>query len=168
MSVQSEITRLETAKASIVAAIEGKGVTVPSGAKLDALAALIESIEAGGGGSGGLPSPFTNITTGTFRLASLSYANAYPITHGLGVAPKVFLIFTDEPGSYSGGAINHLSYIDDANTYVTKILGYANQKNNVAGWTTRDKVLVDENTFTFNESAYYFGTKKTYRWVAIG
>ena len=45
MSVQSEITRLETAKASIVAAIESKGVTVPDGAKLSDLAALINSIK---------------------------------------------------------------------------------------------------------------------------
>ena len=36
--------------ASIVAAIEGKGVTVPDGTLLDGMAALIESIEAGGGG----------------------------------------------------------------------------------------------------------------------
>ena len=33
---------------SIVAAIEGKGVTVPDGTKLDGLAALIESIQTGG------------------------------------------------------------------------------------------------------------------------
>lgn len=45
MSVQSEITRLETAKATIIAAIEGKGVDVPSGAKLSDLAALINSIK---------------------------------------------------------------------------------------------------------------------------
>lgn len=35
--------------ASIVAAIEGKGVTVPDGTLLDGMASLIESIEAGGG-----------------------------------------------------------------------------------------------------------------------
>ena len=34
--------------ASIVAAVEGKGVTVPDGTKLDGLAALIESIQTGG------------------------------------------------------------------------------------------------------------------------
>ena len=45
MSVQSEITRLETAKAAIIAAIEGKSVDVPSGAKLSDLAALINSIK---------------------------------------------------------------------------------------------------------------------------
>ena len=53
MSVQSEITRLENAKAAIKAAIEGKGVTVPEATRLDGMAALIESIEAGGGGGGG-------------------------------------------------------------------------------------------------------------------
>ena len=49
MSIQSELTRLTNAKAAIQTAIEGKGVTVPSGTLLDGMAALIESIEAGGG-----------------------------------------------------------------------------------------------------------------------
>ena len=50
MSIQTELTRLTNAKAAIQTAIEGKGVTVPSGTLLDGMAALIESIEAGGGG----------------------------------------------------------------------------------------------------------------------
>lgn len=49
MSISSEVTRITNAKADIRAAIEGKGVTVPDGTKLDGMAALIESIEAGGG-----------------------------------------------------------------------------------------------------------------------
>lgn len=48
MSVQSEITRMQNAKAAIKAAIEGKGVTVPDGTLLDGMASLIDSIEAGG------------------------------------------------------------------------------------------------------------------------
>ena len=48
MSIQSEITRLETAKSDIATAITNKGVTVPSGTKLDGMAALIGSIESGG------------------------------------------------------------------------------------------------------------------------
>lgn len=51
MSIQSEITRLTDAKAAIKTAIEGKGVTVPSGTLLDGMASLIESIEAGGDSS---------------------------------------------------------------------------------------------------------------------
>ena len=49
MSIQTELTRLTNAKAAIQTAIEGKGVTVPSGTLLDGMAALIEAIEAGGG-----------------------------------------------------------------------------------------------------------------------
>ena len=49
MSVQTEITRIESAKTAIATAIEGKGVTVPDGTLLDGMAPLIESIEAGGG-----------------------------------------------------------------------------------------------------------------------
>lgn len=49
MSIQTELTRITNAKAAIKTAIEGKGVTVPDGTLLDGMAALIESIEAGGG-----------------------------------------------------------------------------------------------------------------------
>ena len=49
MSVQTEITRIESAKTAIATAIESKGVTVPDGTLLDGMAPLIESIETGGG-----------------------------------------------------------------------------------------------------------------------
>lgn len=48
MSVQSEITRITTAKSAIATAITGKGVTVPSGTKIDGMAALIDTITTGG------------------------------------------------------------------------------------------------------------------------
>lgn len=60
MSIQTELTRLTNAKAAIQTAIEGKGVTVPSGTLLDGMAALIESIEAG--------STSNNIVAGSFTL----------------------------------------------------------------------------------------------------
>ena len=53
MSVQSEISRLESAKTKLKTAIEGKGVTVPESAKLDGYAALVEQISGGGGSKGG-------------------------------------------------------------------------------------------------------------------
>ena len=49
MSTANEITRLGNAKAAIAAAITEKGVTVPTGTKLDGMAALIGQIETGGG-----------------------------------------------------------------------------------------------------------------------
>ena len=48
MSIQTELTRITNAKTAIKTAIEGKGVTVPEGTLLNGMAALIESIEAGG------------------------------------------------------------------------------------------------------------------------
>lgn len=50
MSIASEITRLQTAKADLKTAIEGKGVTVAASATLDDYADLVDSIETGGGG----------------------------------------------------------------------------------------------------------------------
>lgn len=53
MSISSEITRLTQAKADIKTAIENKGVTVPSSAKLDDYPELIDDIEQGSSGGGG-------------------------------------------------------------------------------------------------------------------
>lgn len=44
MSIQSEITRLASAKTSIADAIEGKGVPVPENTRLNAMADLIDLI----------------------------------------------------------------------------------------------------------------------------
>ena len=49
MSIATEITRLQQAKADIKTAIENKGVTVPSDATLDDYADLVDSISGGGG-----------------------------------------------------------------------------------------------------------------------
>lgn len=49
MSIASEISRLQGAKADLKTAIEGKGVTVPSATKLDGYADLVDAISQGGG-----------------------------------------------------------------------------------------------------------------------
>ena len=48
MSIASEISRLQSAKADIKTSIEAKGVTVPSATKLDGYSALIDQISGGG------------------------------------------------------------------------------------------------------------------------
>lgn len=45
MSIQSEITRISSAKSDIADAIEQKGVTVPANTKLDGYAALVLQID---------------------------------------------------------------------------------------------------------------------------
>ena len=167
MSIQTELTRITNAKAAIKTAIEGKGVTVPAGTLLDGMASLIESIEAGGGG--GLPSPFTNITTGTFTLASLTYANAYTITHGLGKVPKLFAVYHGERGIFSGSSLDYVIYMDNSNTYSSSpgVGCIAVCKFASVNVLKRSDVTISENTFTYNSSQDYFGSSKMYRWVAI-
>ena len=50
MSIASEITRLQTAKADLKTSIENKGVAVSSSATLDEYPALVDAIPTGGGG----------------------------------------------------------------------------------------------------------------------
>lgn len=80
MSIQTELSRIINAKAAIKAAIEGKGVTVPDGTLLDGMAALIESIEAGGGGM--------TVIQGTFTCAENTMS--YEVVHNLGKIPKIW------------------------------------------------------------------------------
>lgn len=51
MSVQSEITRLQNAKADIKTALANKSVIVPDATKLDDYADYIDQIQTGGGSS---------------------------------------------------------------------------------------------------------------------
>lgn len=48
MSINSEITRISNAKTAIAESIANKGVTVPSGTKIDGMATLIDNIQTGG------------------------------------------------------------------------------------------------------------------------
>lgn len=90
MSIQTELTRLTNAKAAIQTAIEGKGVTVPSGTLLDGMAALIESIEMG--------SISNNIVSGSFTLAE-SLTTASPlyidVTFPKDELPLMYLVYED-------------------------------------------------------------------------
>ena len=92
--------------ASIVAAVEGKGVTVPDGTLLDGMAALIESIEAGGVQIGN----FSTINYGSFQLAE--DASEYTIDlgyKGSGSPPVVeqFIILRDMESTYMGTTTNN-------------------------------------------------------------
>ena len=81
MSIATDLTRLQTAKADLKTAIEGKGVTVPSATKIDGYADLVESIETGGG----------EIESGTFTPAS----NGKQVSINVSKAPTHFLLRTD-------------------------------------------------------------------------
>ena len=98
MSIQTELTRITNAKAAIKTAVEGKGVTVPDGTLLDGMAALIESIAAGGVDYN------STIVTGSFTLAERTEVpgQAYPtddafkIEHNAGFVPRAVFLYTEK------------------------------------------------------------------------
>lgn len=79
MSTKTEIMRLQNAKTSIKTAIEGKGITVPDSAKLDEMAALIDSISSDGGSS--WIDNYTVFATGNFT--PIETLNEYSIDTGV-------------------------------------------------------------------------------------
>ena len=93
MSIQTELTRITNAKAAIKTAIEGKGVTVPEATLLDGMAALIESIESGGGSGG------AQLAYGTFTPAADTYD--YLVTHNLGVMPDLIVVWSSDTSTPS-------------------------------------------------------------------
>lgn len=77
MSIASEITRLQTAKADIKAAIEDKGVTVPSAATLDDYADYVSAISGGGGSITAVTGEFT-LTSDVSGVSSSSGTKVLP------------------------------------------------------------------------------------------
>ena len=98
MSIQTELTRLTNAKSAIKAAIEGKGVTVPDATLLDGMAALIESIEAGGGGSFDLSNFMQNITDViSFSFTPTRNGAVYNITKpSTNSIPRMGFVYADD------------------------------------------------------------------------
>ena len=110
MSIQTDLTRIKNAKAAIKAAIEGKGVTVPDATLLDGMAALIESIEAGGSGSGGIQS-----ASGEFSIAEDVASFKIDISD-IGFVPDLVVVYLEETGMEYTSAptkIWYLSYVPD-------------------------------------------------------
>lgn len=93
MSIATEISRLQTAKADIKTAIEAKGVTVPSSAKIDVFDDYIAQIPTGGSYQSKIVSPTESSQTvspdsGYDALSSVT-VNAISSTYvGSGIARK--------------------------------------------------------------------------------
>lgn len=115
MSVLSEINRIKDAVTAIVNAIKGKGVTVPTNAKIHDLAPLIMSIPMD---SGGASVETCNVTI-NFG-ASVGYVRIVATTFENGATKNV--VFSENSGNFSiqnvvcgsficlGGSIFDVSY----------------------------------------------------------
>lgn len=98
MSISSEITRLQTAKADLKTAIEGKGVTVPSATKIDGYADLVDAISQGSTPTGTKQISVTSNGTQTENVSG--YASAQ-----LNVAVPNSYSASDEGKVVSNGAL---------------------------------------------------------------
>ena len=166
MSIQTELTRLTNAKAAIKAAIEGKGVTVPDGTMLDGMAALIESIEAGGGGG-------FQVALGTFTPAETKALNSLPpvsIEHNAGFTPDVFIFYKASTGTYgliSISAKGDILWGDGSTNYQcyvmckgSSLMGEGPLKSFPP---TGDVVYIRSDV-----SGHKVTAGQEYRWIAIG
>ena len=152
MSVQSEITRLTTAKSDISTAITNKGVTVPSGTKLDGMAALIDSI------SGGEDVIIKQVTFNPSMNYLLSN-NSCVIIHNCGKIPKAVFIFSNNTSSsYVGyGYIFNFSGSNDT-TDVSMYVSFGTFRKglSVAFTTTTMKFTRDGDQRYKSGKSYYF------------
>lgn len=165
MSIQTELTRITNAKAAIKTAIEGKGVTVPDATLLDGMAALIESIEAGGGGF--------QVALGTFTPAETKSLNSLPpvsIEHNAGFTPDVFIFYKTDVSTYDMIAISaagrilwgssNSSYCCYVMAKGSSSMGEGTLKNYPP---TGDVVYIRSNI-----SSHKVTAGQEYRWIAIG
>ena len=174
MSIQTELTRITNAKAAIKTAIEGKGVTVPDGTLLDGMASLIESIEAGGGGS---LQGFKFMATGTITPAADISSN-YTVNVGgafgiWDVRYTVICLFPENIRSFvTKGTIN---FIISGNTRVSSTGGATSYFNSSGaelalsyGLIDKPSTGTDNYSFTINcSSSYKMIASNTYRWVML-
>lgn len=170
MSIQTELTRIKNAKAAIKAAIEGKGVTVPDATLLDGMAALIESIEVGGGSGG------TQLAYGTFTPAADTYD--YVVTHNLGVMPDFIVVWSSDnstPSTFKGVlAIAASAKIRGNGQWYVRCRNstyyyFANTKDITNEYSGSALLLVNETSFTVfpNRLLNYASAGVTYGYVVI-
>lgn len=153
MSIASEITRLQTAKADIKAAIEGKGVTVPSAATLDDYAGYVDTISGGGGGG---------IQTGTFTIAS----NTKTVTISLDDADIKFIVALvpnptqadPDAGGWKTAMILYFPSENLSKSFAVYTSGSYFSPNNLSA-------IVDGNDITFNVN-YNMKAGDTFTWYA--
>ena len=178
MSIQTELTRITNAKAAVKAAIEGKGVTVPEGTKLDGLAALVEAISAGGVA----PDFGYALDFGTMILADDKYASSRYIITNLSKVYAAFVwcpeLFTTAPESTNNPIIAG-AYIADrvgitiSNTTYHKISSclYRNRASSPAslGGSTSAKLTGNPSAdFSIHVRNIYYIAGYEYRWIAWG
>lgn len=156
--------------ASIVAAIEGKGVTVPEGTLLDGMAALIESIEAGGVGG----TDEYVIESGTFTPAE-AITDSYVIeTHfGPPYSSRFFVCYRDPYFIASSlslkrgiSVIGYVPLYKDTMTNA-KFGGYVGGANTNNNNLENHNISYSNETYTITCSSTAPLSANRYHWIAV-
>lgn len=191
MSVETEITRLRTAKADIKAAIEAKGISV-SDAKLDAYAQSIAEIPTGPTYDGEttitengtiscagmlMPNDLTIDVKGGIEGAAcgkFTWDGSYPVYCGcsaLKTAPTCILIFSPEL-IYSSSSATNAAVIAarGIGTSTTTWFVTLTQKNTVTTSLAHDWIIYDAASHSVlikSASAGTLVSGKDYYWIAV-
>ena len=165
MSVQTEITRIESAKTAIATAIESKGVTVPDGTLLDGMAPLIEAIEASGGGF--------QVALGTFIPATTEPVNSLPpisIEHNAGFAPDAFIFYKADTGTYGMIALSAKGDIlwGDGSSYYSCYVMCKGSSFMGQGSLENFPLTGEVAYIRSNVNSHKITAGQEYRWIAIG
>ena len=98
MSIATDVSRIKGNITAALAAIADKGVTVPDGSTSDALAELIASIEAGGGGGNFDFSHLGDVNfvkSGSFTLAKNGQSIFVEDNDFVEITPKLYILYTE-------------------------------------------------------------------------
>lgn len=142
----------------------------------DAVASL-----ADGYGGGILPSVISAIDGGEFTVQSDITAASYPVQHSLGVVPKAVIVWTDGELAETANTKRYMMncYIcqsnlkSGANTY--KLTASTFVQNTNGGYAHLNADITANNveqyltasTFKYNNTAVYYKTGVTYKWIAF-
>lgn len=180
MSIQTELTRIINAKAAIKAAIEGKGITVPDATLLDGMAALIESIQAGGGEETlfgtyfetGSIIPASDITTDY----TIQFQNNFTNVVGNTNEPRyMFVLWCSIPPGYTSVAIpnNSWAWVFVGRRKKSSGIAYGQYLSNSGSVSNATYIgAIGSNSYSNRFTLYCTTSKKlaagyVYNWIAL-
>lgn len=162
MSIASELTRIQGAKADIKAAIEAKGVTVPSSALIDDYADYVDAIQ-----QGSATVATTTTAVGGSNVSSLAFT--------VSGKPKMFAVQLSlaSSGSYLTNSSTSTYLVsavisDGTNVYTT------DNRYNSSGtraareyYYTNGSFSYSNGTLTVNAGTGSFAANQTYRLIYV-
>jgi hypothetical protein len=142
-TINDELTRIEGAKADIATAIGGKGVTVPTNAKIDDFADLIDAIQTSGGSDSALKALIDRSITSIDFPSGITSIGAYAFAECS--IPSITIPNTvTEIGSYAFYNCSSLTNIIIPNS-VTNIKSNAFFKTSIQNITLPNSIIAIES-----------------------